>query len=68
MAQKGGEDKAAGGSDRLVHHNEHNASRGNTTGPALRRRAQRLLIHGGMARSRRTHATVVSVVLALCSL
>jgi hypothetical protein len=68
MAEKGGEDKARGGSGRLVHHNEHNESTGNTTGPALRRRAQRLLIQGGMARSRRTHAAVVSVVESLCSL
>ena len=65
---KGGRRQGAGGSDRLVHHNEHNESTGNTTGPALRRRAQRLLIQGGMARSRRTHATVVSVVESLCSL
>jgi len=64
MAEKGDEDKAGAG---LVHHNEHNDSITSTTGPALRRRAQRLPVQGGMARSRRTHAAVVSFVLSLCS-
>jgi hypothetical protein len=66
MAEKGGKDKAGGW--RVVHHNEHNESTRNTTGPALSRRAQRLLHNGGMARSRRTPATVVSFVDPLCSL
>ena len=52
----------------LVHHNEHNDSTTSTTGPALRRRAQRLSVQGGMARSRPTHAAVVSFVLSPPSL
>jgi hypothetical protein len=56
MAEMAGEDKAGRGSGRLVHHNEHDESTGNTTGPAICRSAQRLPIRGDLARSRRTRA------------